>query len=112
MSVGAIDNALIVGVTASMNAQLLLKERYVLSETDFVEMVVWSVPSPLPGSQHSYKYRLALVSKGTCVLRYDNEAGKGDHKHLEQTEQPYLFTNVDNLQSAFWDDVEAWRTTR
>ncbi|WP_366949727.1 DUF6516 family protein [Geobacter sp.] len=26
---------------------------------------------------------------GTCLVRYDNERGKGDHKHLQGTEQPY-----------------------
>jgi hypothetical protein len=34
------------------------------------------------GSRHQYKYRLVLVVNDDCVLRYDNEAGKGDHKHV------------------------------
>jgi Family of unknown function (DUF6516) len=44
--------------------------------------VVWRVPEPVRGSRHGFKYRLALVSEETCVLRYDNEAGKGEHKHV------------------------------
>ncbi|MGX7347355.1 toxin-antitoxin system TumE family protein [Acetobacter pasteurianus] len=38
----------------------------------FIELVVWEVPSPLRGSLHHYKYRLALISDGKCVLRYDD----------------------------------------
>jgi len=64
-----------------MNAKLMLRERHVISEISFVEMVVWHLPAPLSGSSHRFKYRLALVVNGICVLRYDNEAGKGDHKH-------------------------------
>jgi hypothetical protein len=58
-----------------MNATLLLRERLVITERAFVEAVVWRVPQPLRGSSHAYKYWLALVSEGVCVLRYDNEAG-------------------------------------
>ena len=49
-------------------------------------MVVWEVPKPKRGSAHSFKYRLALISDGVCMLRYDNEAGKGDHKHIGRRE--------------------------
>ena len=65
-----------------MNAKLMLNERHTISEDAFVEMVVWRLPAPLSGSRHDFKYRLALVVNGCCVLRYDNEAGKGDHKHM------------------------------
>ena len=60
----------------------MLNERHILSEFAFVEMVVWLLPSPISKSQHSDKYRLALVVEGDCVLRYDDEPGKGDHKHM------------------------------
>ncbi|WP_425523050.1 toxin-antitoxin system TumE family protein [Xanthomonas citri] len=42
---------------------------------------------------------------GTCVLRYDNEAGKGDHKHVGAVERPYNFTTLDQLTDDFWADV-------
>ena len=44
-----------------------------------------------------------------CVLRYDNEAGKGDHKHLGETEVPYNFTTLEQLVADFWDEVSQWR---
>lgn len=43
------------------------------------------------------------------MLRYDNEAGKGDHKHIGETEVDYVFTDLGQLQSDFWTDVERWR---
>lgn len=95
-----------------MKAALLLRERLAISETAFVEMVVWKVPKPLKGSAHAFKYRLALVSEGVCMLRYDNEAGKGDHRHVGERETPYRFAGLDKLQADFWADVEKWRRKR
>jgi hypothetical protein len=46
---------------------------------------------------------------GVCVLRYDNEAGKGDHKHVGEQEVPYTFTTPAQLLADFWDDVDNWR---
>jgi hypothetical protein len=58
------------------------------------------------------KYRLALVVSGKCVLRYDNEAGKGDHRHVGPVETAYEFKSYERLLSDFWADVEAWRRRR
>ena len=69
-----------------MKAELLFRKREGLTETAFVELVIWRVQEPVRGSSHTYKYSLALVSEGVCVLRYDNEAGKGDHKHVANRE--------------------------
>ena len=45
----------------------------------------------------------------SCILRYDNEAGKGDHKHEGKEQIPYLFTTPQALLDDFWRDVEKWR---
>lgn len=95
-----------------MPAELLLRTRLALSETAFVEIVIWRVPKPVPGSPHHFKYRLALVSEDVCVLRYDNEAGKGDHKHLDDREVPFDFTDLEQLQADFWANVMEWRNTQ
>jgi len=87
----------------------MLNERHIVSENAFVEMVVWRVPLPLSGSSHDFKYRLAFVVDGQCVVRYDNEAGKGDHKHLGEEEMPYVFTTPQALLDDFWNDVDNWR---
>ena len=92
-----------------MKARLVIQERVTLSETCFAELVVWELPVPLAGSSHGFKYRLAMVDLDRCVLRYDNEAGKGDHKHIGDVETPYVFVNLDRLETDFWADVESWR---
>jgi hypothetical protein len=92
-----------------MKARLLLKERRNLDDDTFTELVVWEVPTSVPGSAHSYKYRLALVVNGVCVLRYDNEAGKGDHRHVGDKETAYRFTSPVALFDDFMADVARWR---
>lgn len=91
-----------------MKAELLMRERRVLA-AGFVEVVVWRVPAPLGGSTHDFKYRLAYIIDGVCVLRFDNEAGKGDHRHLGALEMPYAFTSVDQLVDDFLSEVARWR---
>jgi hypothetical protein len=92
-----------------MKAEALYRERHVIAQDAFVEIVIWRVPHVVPGSEHAFKYRLALIVEGECVLRYDNEAGKGDHRHLGDTVKPYMFRGYEKLLSDFWADVEAWR---
>jgi hypothetical protein len=94
---------------SNMGPILLLNERHVLAEDAFVELVVWSLSPPLAGSPHRFKYRLALVVKGDCVLRFDNEAGKGDHKHIGGKEIPYVFISAEALLHDFWNEVDRWR---
>lgn len=92
-----------------MKAELLIDERHVLADDAFVEIVVWRIPQPAKGSAHAFKYRLALVENGICTLRYDNEAGKGDHRHVGKAEENYLFSSPDELLADFWRDVDARR---
>ena len=80
-----------------MKATLLTRTRIAYTDAAYAEIVVWKVPQPLVGSEHAYKYRLALVVDGLCILRYDNEAGKGDHRHTLKTESRYRFTSLDRL---------------
>ena len=93
-----------------MKAKALMHERHVLDERSFIEIVIWRVQASLPGSAHEFKYRLAFVVDGLCVLRYDNEVGKGDHKHIGDKQEPYAFTTHDALLADFLNDVHAWRS--
>ena len=92
-----------------MAARLLLRERRIIAEDRFAEIVIWRLPRPAEGSAHRFKYRMALVVDQVCVLRFDNETGKGDHKHLGETEVPYNFTTLEQLVADFWDEVAHWR---
>ncbi len=88
-----------------MPATLLIRNRIAHGETQFAEIVVWRVTAPVPGSNHAYKYRLAFVLNGECVLRYDNEAGKGDHRHVNGAEKSYQFSTLDKLFADFERDI-------
>jgi len=90
-----------------MKAELLMRERRVL-EVGFIEVIVWRLPQPLSGSAHGLKYRLAYVVDNACVLRYDNEAGKGDHRHVGTQEMPYAFVSIDQLLHDFFADIATW----
>ena len=95
-----------VGKLNNMKSTELLRRRIPYSEVAFAELVLWQLPKPLPGSTHSYKYRLAYVVGGICVLRYDNESGKGDHRHFREKESKYAFDGVDELLAAFQRDIK------
>lgn len=93
---------------SNMKAKLLVDRRVTLTATGFVELVLWHVPQPVKGSSHGYKYRLAYVVDGVCVLRFDNEAGEGDHKHVGDEESRIAFTGPDQLLADFCSEVQRW----
>jgi hypothetical protein len=49
--------------------------------------------------------------RNRSVIRYDNEAGKGDHRHVGRRELAYAFSDPETLQVDFWRDVDEWRRT-
>lgn len=91
-----------------VRAAPLVRNRITFDEEHFAEVVVWVVPEPLDGSVHRYKYRLAFVAHGLCVLRYDNEAGKGDHRHWLGSESRYRFATLDQLFADFHGDIRSY----
>jgi hypothetical protein len=89
-------------------ARKIARTRLVVGD-GFAELVVWEVPEPVSGSIHTYKYRLVYVVNDICRVRYDNERGKGDHRHLDGEEFPYVFRSLERLLSDFWRDVNKRR---
>jgi hypothetical protein len=71
-----------------------------------LEIVIWQVPEPVPPSEHPYKYRLVYVIGGKRIVGYDNERGKGDHKHLGDREVSYQFVSPQQLMADFMADVK------
>lgn len=71
-----------------------------------IEALVWRVPEPVLGCTHDFKYRLYCGRDGQSLVRYDNERGKGDHKHVGDLEIPYVFVSFEKLIADFIDDVE------
>ena len=91
-----------------MKAGLLLRRRIAFSEIAFAELVLWHVPTPVTGSTHQFKYRLAYIVDGVCVVRYDNEAAKGDHRHFGGKESVYTFETPEKLIADFQRDIARW----
>ena len=88
-----------------MRADLLHRERLDFDDGGVVEMVLWRVPEPVPGCRHAYKYRLYYGMAGKRIVGYDNERGKGDHRHRRGHQAPYRFTTVEQLIGDFLADV-------
>jgi hypothetical protein len=88
-----------------MKAYRIRNRKLVLGNVAIQERI-WDVPQAVPGCAHSYKYSLALIVDGECILRYDNERGKGDHRHFGDRETPYEFVSLEKLMDDFESDVQ------
>lgn len=77
-----------------MKAKLIAKTKEIYDDGSIVEIIIWELPEPTPPSTHKYKYRLYYGHSGKCKIRYDNERGKGDHKHINQFEINYTFKSI------------------
>jgi hypothetical protein len=93
-----------------MKATLLVRERVVYPDGSIVEMVVWRVPQPIPPSTHPFKYRLAYIENGRRIVGYDNERGKGDHRHVGNEEADFVFRSIDDLLARFIAEVKRVRS--
>ncbi len=89
-----------------MKARALVHRKEVRTDGSIVEIVVWQLAEALAPCEHRYKYRLAYVENGQCEVRYDNERGKGDHRHIGGVENDYRFVSLAQLLADFRNDVE------
>ena len=92
-----------------MRAVRFFHQRIDYDDGSIVEMVIWRVPSAVPPTSHGLKYSLFYGRIGRREVGYDNERGKGDHRHLKGKEYPYTFTTVEQLVADFWSDVQSLR---
>ena len=93
-----------------MKAELIYQEKYIYADGAVREMVLWQLPEKASDRPHGLKYRLFYGLKdGTCLVRYDNESGKGDHKHILGREQPFQFNDVETLVAVFLEEIEKAR---
>ncbi|MBO4329935.1 MAG: hypothetical protein J5820_04790 [Rhodocyclaceae bacterium] len=92
----------------NMKARSILNRREVVAEGRFFHVVVWRVPTPVLGCTHPYKYRLAYVVDDVCVLRFDNERGRGDHWHYGADVQPFEFQGLEQLLVDFEKAMKRW----
>ena len=90
-----------------MKATLIYRKTETLVNGVKLEMVIWQLPAASLDRPHGIKYRLWAGYAGNTLVRYDNEVGKGDHKHVGATETPYLWQGLEKLVADFIADVEA-----
>jgi len=92
----------------NMKAALIYHDKKRDEMGNIVETKLWRVPVS-DHAPHGFKYSLVYVVNGVRVIGYDNERGKGDHKHLGGQELPYDFTSPAALMTDFLVDLEAWK---
>jgi len=88
-----------------MKARLIRNLKKVYPGGVVVEMVLWLLPKPTADRSHGLKYRFYCGKHGHCIVRYDNESGKGDHIHYGNEEHPYRFVSAEQLMADFLADV-------
>jgi hypothetical protein len=89
-------------------ATLLARTKEVSEHGAIVEIVIWELAEPVPPCAHPFKYRLYFGTAGQERVRYDNERGKGDHRHAGGEEFSYRFVSLDQLLDDFERDIEDW----
>jgi len=93
-----------------MDARLIYREKFVYADGSIREMVLWQLPQKSTDRPHGLKYRLYYgLADGTCLVLYDNETGKSDHRHINGKEEHYRFKNVETLVADFLSDIEQAR---
>ncbi len=92
-----------------MNALLVFHDKQVFPDGAIVEMKIWQVPNPVIGSTHQLKYSLFYGMPDRRLVGYDNERGKGDHRHVEDRQERYKLTTVERLMADFLADVRSLR---
>jgi hypothetical protein len=90
-------------------ATLLLHRKRFFDDGAIAEVRLWLLSDPVPGSPHRFKYSLFYGFPGRRTVAYDNERGKGDHRHYDDVEAPYHFISLDQLLADFEADVAILR---
>ena len=94
-------------------ASLVLNEKSVFEDGSIIEVRIWTVPESVnPPTTHGYKYSLFVGRPGVRLVGFDNERGKGDHKHVPGIETPYAFVSIAPLLQDFRSEVETVKGTK
>ncbi len=94
------------------DATLILHRKRRYDDGAVLELKLWQVPAAVPGSAHLFKYSLFYGDGGRRLVGYDNEAGKGDHRHCNEREEAYAFTSFRQMLADFLADVRQLRRGR
>jgi Family of unknown function (DUF6516) len=87
-------------------AILLFRDKANYPDGAILEMTIWQIPERTAERLHGLKYSLYYGRSGERIIGYDNEAGKGDHRHYRDHEEAYEFITPERLIADFLADVE------
>ena len=90
-------------------ARLIYRDKAVFADGAIVEMTIWRLPATSSERRHGLKYSLYYGQAGKRIVGYDNERGKGDHRHYGDREEVYRFVDVETLVADFLADVRKLR---
>jgi len=88
-----------------MKAEPIENRKLLLESGAIIQIRIWRLPQTDPERPHGLKYSLFYGRPGERIVGYDNEAGKGDHRHYRDCEEPYVFVSFRQLVLDFWADV-------
>ena len=100
---------MIYGIRHHMKATRIFYDRTDYPDGAILEMTIWAVPRPVEGTDHHLKYSLFHGRHGQRLVAYDNERGKGGHRHFGDAEERYTFTTPETLIEDFLADVKTLR---
>lgn len=88
-----------------MKAELIEDRKLVLENGTIIQIRIWKLPRPTQERPHGLEYSLFYGRPGQRIIGYDNETGKGDHRHYGDREESYQFASFRRLIMDFWRDV-------
>jgi hypothetical protein len=86
-------------------ASLIQNRKSVLKSGAIIQIRIWRLTQPTDERPHGLKYSLFYGRPGDRIIGYDNETGKGDHRHYRDREEPYAFVSIERLVADFEADV-------
>ena len=93
-----------------MRARLVFEDKAEYPDGAVLAMRIWQLPEADPERRHGLKYSLYYGRSGIRLVGYDNERGKGDHRHYGNREEPYQFSTPERLVADFLTDVARLRS--
>lgn len=91
------------------DATLIYEDKGLFADGGIVEVIIWRLPAADTERLHGLKYSLYYGKEGQRIVGYDNERGKGDHRHFGNREEKYSFSTIDQMMRDFFADVRRAR---
>jgi hypothetical protein len=86
-------------------ASLLESRKLMLDDGAIIQIRIWRLPRASLERPHGLKYSPFYRRHGQRIIGYDNETGKGDHRHYRDREENYAFVSLERLIADFEADI-------